>query len=184
MISNTGLHLLCQLEPAVARGMLQIIFLLMKQIRSKANSLYTSKIIVKDLRATLKSYGLNHHENYNNNTTNKSTIQRRLDCLQRVHEYLNDTVDDSIDLTAKFVCRLLKHSEAFNTFFLNKFRNLFLREQNHLRQDLKRKRDLQINFAFTTVLRYFSERDVLAFRTSVSCLLSAIMFVLGVLSVL
>ena len=165
------------LPPIAARAILAAFHKCQKVIYSKANIIRRKKLELNHLKTLVKDFGLHEHGNINVETTDKSVINKRLKCLQKIHEYLDTTVDDSIDLTARFLWRMVSQNEEYITFMRNKLRHYFVREQNLLHQQLKHDIDVQRRFAFTTVTKFMSQRTVLAMRTAVGFLYKCVVCV-------
>lgn len=157
---------MCNLHPLLLCSVCQIIQLLASKAYAQYKQIQTLTAKLNNLRRRCHPMGLTNNKR---NTGSASTINRRLIQIDKYFEYLNTTVDENIDLVYEFVSRELKNGTNYDykEWLSEQCHKDWVRAQNDYIAGLRNDEFLKTKIAYTEVLRYFSQRDTMAFRKAV-----------------
>lgn len=158
---------MCQLQPLLLCSILQIIRSLSLSGHALHNSLQKTRKSLIQLQDKVQPMGLLDHKHRNNNSNHKSSINRRMTCMYNYHEYMNQTVNEDIDLLSCLVFDEIKHNEMYREGWREHYRKEFVEEQKAYMRDLRNNVEIKDKIALTTVRHGLTQRECVGYRTSV-----------------
>ena len=128
----------------------------------------------KYFRSQLKHFGLNEHDSFNFDTTDESTIWRRLQALKKIVYEFETSVHDSANFRSRHAIGTIESSEEASKTLQEKHRKIFVREQNVLTRKMDKDMEYAARIFFKGILRGWRVRDYEEFNRTVWCVIQHI----------
>ena len=116
----------------------------------------------------LRQCGINECKSENTQSSDQTTVGRRIDSIVNYFALIQTRIHPSVDLTFEFLKFVWDTKDEYYDWFHERFQNAFVRNQNYLQNALQNDYARRANIAFTEVSRLFSQRDSLSTRRAVT----------------